>query len=146
MKQTKKDFVTSSGTTEVCDIDYCSQTFYKLEKGKYIVSFIPNITPDARMLCKIWLATTSGGGNSKTLNLIKVTDKPEDYNDKLFTYVFEVTDTVNCFFNLYFESAFNVANQNQTSLPWKIKIKNLSLAPYTATTSLIQQTANNITL
>lgn len=145
MQMINSEIILKDESVQVGDIDYSSKKWIKLQAGKYLVSFIPTVADDVRMKVDIWLREGAGVGLYTTKNVITYKQKSTEYSGKLQTYVFDVTDE-RPWFNIYFESAFNADGQEQETLPWTIKVQNLSLAPYTAITSLIQQTADNITL
>ncbi len=115
----------------------------KLDAGKYILSFIPQVTEDARMMMQVNTYASTALSNPVSKTVISTSQLPVGYNNKIQTFIVDITAS-RPYFNLYVECGFNTERQGQTSVPWQVMLTNLSLVPYNQTTSLIRQTADNI--
>lgn len=121
------------------DIDYNSD-FIKLDAGKYMLSFVPTVNGnDVRMLLQVSLYSDASGSNARDNQVVKYSDIPQH---KLYTYEFTVTKD-RPYLQLYLESS---AQNNQTTLPWIVKLQNVRLLKIKESESLIKQTVDNIEL
>lgn len=121
------------------DIDYNSD-YVKLEAGKYLLAFTPTVNGrDVRMLLQVSLYSDASGSNARNNQVVKYSDIP--YH-KLYTYEFTVTKD-RPYLQLYLESS---AQNNQTTLPWIVKLQNVRLLKIKESESLIKQTVDNIEL
>lgn len=130
-------------TDKTQDIDYSCLNSVKLDAGKYILSFIPQVTEDARMMMQVNTYASTALSNPVSKTVISTSQQPVGYNNKMQTFIVDISAS-RPYFNLYVECGFNTEQQGQTSVPWQVMLTNLSLVPYNQTTSLIRQTADNI--
>ena len=133
------DTYTFKSTDKTNDIDYNS-AYIKLETGKYLLAFTPTVNgSDVRMLLQVSLFSDASGSNAIDNQVIKYSDIPQH---KLYTYEFTVTKD-RPYLQLYLESS---AQNNQTTLPWIVKLQNIRLLKINESESLIKQTVDNIEL
>ena len=105
-----------------------------------MLSFVPTVNGnDVRMLLQVSLYSDASGSNARNNQVVKYSDIP--YH-KLYTYEFTVTKD-RPYLQLYLESS---AQNNQTTLPWIVKLQNVRLLKIKESESLIKQTVDNIEL
>lgn len=91
------------------------------------------------MQLQVSLYSDASGSNARNNQVVKYSDIP--YH-QLYTYEFTVTKD-RPYLQLYLESS---AQNNQTTLPWIVKLQNVRLLKIKESESLIKQTVDNIEL